>query len=222
MRTESPLGKKKEEISAELWMVPYADLMTNMMILFLALFAMTLKDTATTERTIQRISQAFKGDGASASNMALRESELAVTLEDTMRGMALTDFGVRVTARYIHLSLPSPVLFPEGSATLAPSAARYLEPLGRAFRDLPNPVLVGGHTDSQRILSGPYKTNWELSAARAFSVIEFFTEQGLPPRRFQARGYGEHRPIAANDTKEGRAKNRRIELRLIREVKKSE
>ncbi|OIO07963.1 MAG: hypothetical protein AUJ52_09160 [Elusimicrobia bacterium CG1_02_63_36] len=219
-KSPSPLLRRKDDISDQLWMVPYADLMSNMMILFLALFAMTLSRGAHSERRIQQLRQAFEGKTPAAENAALRESELAVTLEETLRGMALTDFGVRVSARYIHLSLPSPILFPEGSAALSPHAARYLGPLAKAFRAVPNPVLVGGHTDSQRILGGRYKTNWELSAARAFSVIEFFTDQGLPPKRFQARGYGEHRPLASNETAEGRAKNRRIELRLIREIRK--
>ncbi len=217
----SLLAKKSEETSASLWMVPYADLMTNMMILFLALFALTVHNTPKTNQTLQRMKQAFKGELSANESLRLRESELAVTLEETLRGLALTDFGVRVTSRYIHLSLPSPVLFSEGGYRLSTGSRRVLAPLGELFGSVPNTVLIGGHTDSQRILSGPYQTNWELSAARAFSVIEFFTNEGMEPRKFQARGYGEHRPIATNDTEEGRARNRRIEIRIVREVKSS-
>ena len=220
--SQSPLKKKSEEVSAEIWMIPYADLMTNMMILFLALFAATVVDSATTERRLQRIKQAFTSDTPAEENMRLRESEFAVKLEETLRGLALTDFGVRITSRYIHLSLPSPVLFAEGGFRLSPTAETVLSPLAELFSTVTNPVLVGGHTDSQRILSGRYKTNWELSAARAFAVIEFFTDQGMNPQRFEARGYGEHRPVASNETEEGRARNRRIEIRLVREVRKTQ
>jgi chemotaxis protein MotB len=82
-------------------------------------------------------------------------------------------------------------------------------------------VLVGGHTDTVPIVGGRLRTNWELSAARAFSVIEFFAGQGLAPERFLARGYGEYRPVAPNDTEQGRRRNRRIEIRLVREVRKT-
>ncbi|PCI36127.1 MAG: hypothetical protein COB53_10295 [Elusimicrobia bacterium] len=221
MERRSALAKRPQEVSAELWMIPYADLMTNMMILFLALYALTVANTATTERTLQRAKEAFKGEMTAEESLRLRESELAVKLEETLRGLALTDFGVRVTSRFIHLTLPSPVLFSEGGYRLTKGSRRVLAPLGELFSTVPNTVLVGGHTDSQRILSGSYKTNWELSAARAFSVIEFFTGQGMAPQKFQVRGYGEHRPIASNNTEKGRAQNRRIEIRIVREVKTS-
>jgi chemotaxis protein MotB len=67
------------------------------------------------------------------------------------------------------------------------------------------------------VSQGPYLSNWELSVARAYSVIEYFTkEQKLDPARFIAAGYGEYRPIAPNDTPEGRAHNRRIEIVMVR------
>lgn len=62
-----------------------------------------------------------------------------------------------------------------------------------------------------------YPSNWELSAARAFSVLRFFILQGIPPARLSALGYGEHMPAVRNDTPEGRAKNRRIEINILRQ-----
>ena len=66
------------------------------------------------------------------------------------------------------------------------------------------------------IRGGRHKTNWELSAARSFSVIRFFLKKGLKPERFSARGYGEYRPVADNSTTTGRSKNRRIEIAIVR------
>ncbi|MDE2292009.1 MAG: flagellar motor protein MotB [Elusimicrobia bacterium] len=170
-------------------MVPYADLMSNMMILFLALFALQY-----------------------ASHGALFDP-----VSKKVAGLKLSQMGVRTTDRYIHLTFPAPVLFSEGSAELTQEGRRDLAPLAELFAGLANPVLVSGFTDDRPIVSGRYRTNWELSAARAFAVIEFFTTRGLPASRFRARGYGEFRPVADNATPKGRRLNRRIEISLIRE-----
>ena len=92
--------------------------------------------------------------------------------------------------------------------------------MARLFSEVSNPVLVEGHSDNLPIVGGGYRSNWELSAARSFSVIKFLISQDMDPQRFHARGYGEYRPLAANDTREGRKRNRRIEISLIREIHK--
>lgn len=210
------------EMNTGLWMVPYADLMSNLMILFLALFAYSyLNRSPEFDRAMQNIeSNLAKEHEEAEAAQRLQEAQLAVLMRERLSRLALRDFGVRVSARYIHLSLPNPVLFPEGSERLNPSAVPVLAPLAELLATVDNPVLIAGHTDDVPIVGGHYRTNWELSAARAFSVIEFFAGQGLPPGRFQARGHGEFRPVAPNDTEANRARNRRIEIRLVREVKK--
>jgi chemotaxis protein MotB len=211
----------KDELPTDLWMVPYADLMSNMVVLFLALFAFTyLQRAPETERAMRKMEQEMADSVTMAEKTErLREAETAVEIQNILDGMALKDFGVRVTERYIHLTLPSPVLFSTGSDRLAPKAARLLKPLARVFARADNPILVKGHTDDLRIVGGRFKSNWELSAARAFSVIRFLNDEGLTASRFQARGYGQYRPVAPNDTAINRAKNRRIEISLLRESK---
>jgi len=202
-----------------LWMVPYADLMTILMILFLALFAYSYNNAAGMEKTLRKIEQVLaSAEDAEAAAANLAQAELASDIKDIMDGLALKDFGLRMTAHYIHITLPSPVLFRFGSDRLSPRAARVLAPLARVLANAPNAVIVKGHTDDRPIRRGPHKTNWELSAARAFSVIRFFTRKGLPPKRFHARGYGEYRPATDNSTLAGRRKNRRIELTIVREL----
>lgn len=209
-----------QELNPGLWMVPYADLMSNLMILFLALFVQSYATHgAAMENALRQVqAELAKPSEAAAAAKSLEESKLAVELEKAAAGLSLDEMGVRVTRRYIHLTLPAPVLFSEGSDRLSEEGRRALAPIAKAFASVPNPIQVAGHTDDVPIVGGRHKTNWELSAARAFSVIEFLRSQGLEPGRFRARGYGEFRPAADNATPQGRRRNRRIELSLVREA----
>jgi chemotaxis protein MotB len=114
------------------------------------------------------------------------------------------------------------LLFPSGSATLTPEGASAMEQLANAIRDLeariPKEIdwalQVNGHTDSRPISSAQFPSNWELSTARAASVVKYMITRGIPPDRLVAAGYGEFQPIEAGATDEALQKNRRIELKL--------
>ncbi|MGC8867315.1 MAG: OmpA/MotB family protein, partial [Elusimicrobiales bacterium] len=108
------------------------------------------------------------------------------------------------------------ILFDSGSAVLKSQAQNILLPVINELKKLPNDIVIEGHTDNVPIKGGRYATNFELSMARAYSVIEFMRKNGIDPRRLSGIGYGEWRPIADNSTPEGRSKNRRIEITLIR------
>ncbi|MBI3565418.1 MAG: OmpA family protein [Elusimicrobia bacterium] len=202
----------------QLWMVPYADLMSTLVLLFMSLFAYSYANrTPEYERTLAKIEAEVSANKHSrAAQAKVDEAQLAVEMRKELDGLALKDFGVQVDSRYVRLTLPAPVLFSEGSVKLDPRAAAVLTPVARLLARSPAPVLVEGHTDDVRIAGGRFRSNWELAAGRSFSVIEFLVAQGLAPERFTARGYGEHRPVASNATPEGRARNRRIEISLVR------
>ena len=206
----------------QLWMVPYADLMSTLVILFMFLFASAYSQKAPEhQRMLAQIeNDVSSSKQANEAQIRLGETEMAVKIQDEMKRLELQDFGVKVTARYVRLTLPSPVLFTEGSEKLSPRAEQVLNTLAGLFISVKNPILIEGHTDNIPVVSGRFRSNWELSAARSFSVIEFLSRAGMPPERFHARGYGEHRPAAPNDTAQGRGKNRRIEISLIRELRK--
>ncbi|MFH1618814.1 MAG: OmpA family protein, partial [bacterium] len=118
----------------------------------------------------------------------------------------------------IRLTFLDAILFDPGKAGLKPASIPHLKKLADVLVELPNLLQVEGHTDDRPM--GPhsqYVSNWELSAARAFAVLIFLTEAGVPPHRLSALGYGEYRPIQKNDTPEGRAANRRIEINIMRQ-----
>ena len=209
------------EDMTQLWMIPYADLMSTLVLLFMSLFAYSYSEHPPEyDRALAHMEKEL-ASGAQADTR-VRETDLAVKIKAELNRLRLSDFGVRVTSRQVRLTLPNPVLFGEGSARLSPDAGAVLAPLARLFSECSNPILVEGHTDDVRIVGGRFRSNWELSAARSFAVVEFLIAQGLEPERFQARGYGEYKPAASNLTAEGRGQNRRIEISLIRETRKDE
>lgn len=209
------------EDMTQLWLVPYADLMSTLVLLFMTLFAASYSTRPPEyDRALAQMEKEM-GSGPKADRR-FDETQLAVEIKDEMARLRLSDFGVRVTARQVRLTLPNPVLFGEGSATLSADADGILGPLARLFATCENPILVEGYTDDVRIVGGRLRSNWELSAARSFAVVEYLLAQGLDPARFNVRGYGQYRPVASNLTAEGRAQNRRIEISLIRETAKVE
>ncbi|NUM54541.1 MAG: OmpA family protein [Candidatus Hydrogenedentes bacterium] len=110
------------------------------------------------------------------------------------------------------MELSDSLLFDPGSAELTPAAVELLKPVAEVLGARDYNIHVEGHTDNVPI-SGTYKNNFELSTARAVNVIMALTDAaGLPPDMFSASGYGEYRPVATNDTPEGRSKNRRVDF----------
>jgi chemotaxis protein MotB len=113
----------------------------------------------------------------------------------------------------LRLNLSEEILFPSGSASLNASGRAVLRKVGQRLLELSHSIEVEGHTDDVPVARG-YPSNWELAAARASSVVRLLTELGVEPTRLKVVSRGEFMPVASNDTAEGRAKNRRIEIQL--------
>lgn len=206
------LGAHDAEEGHMMWMLPYSTLMLVLMILFAALYSISLGQSSEFERSI---SQAFGGKGQ--SDQAARELALADDLREFVSSLRSDGIAeVSVTAHAIKLNLASPVVFESGSAELKPDIMPLLLRLYHHLKDMDNTIVVEGHTDNVPVLGGAYRSNWELSASRAFGVIRFYLDRGFPPERLVAYGYGEHRPRFSNATELGRAINRRIEITVLR------
>jgi chemotaxis protein MotB len=117
----------------------------------------------------------------------------------------------------VFLRMQDAALFESGSAGVEGARAGTLERLGDIARLIEVPVVVTGHTDNTPIRSPVFRSNWELSAARAAGVARALVERGQDPMLVTVESYGEHRPIAENDSPEGRAQNRRVELYYSRQ-----
>lgn len=122
---------------------------------------------------------------------------------------------VRRHRLWVEVEIRTDILFPSGVATLAPDAVSVLQQLAGTLKPFPNPIRVEGHTDNRPISTAAFPSNWELSSARAASVVHLFTQAGLNPARLAVIGLGEYRPAQSNGTPEGRNANRRVLLVIL-------
>ena len=126
---------------------------------------------------------------------------------------------VSMQARGLTVSFTQAALFPSGEDTVARDAYESLDKIANAIRKLPNPVRLEGHTDSVPINTPKFKSNWELSAARSIAILEYLsTRANVPREKLSIAGYAETAPVATNDTDEGRARNRRVDLIILNET----
>lgn len=116
---------------------------------------------------------------------------------------------------WIELEMNSELLFASGEAELSPKALPVLKKVSEIVRRMPNVINVEGHTDTVPISTVKFPSNWELSSARATSVVREFVNEGIAPSRLSAVGYGEFHPIADNSSEAGRFQNRRVVVVLM-------
>ncbi len=150
----------------------------------------------------------LKKDG-SAMRIA---DEIAISLQDYIDKdlVNISQVGDR-----IEIEMKAKMLFPSATARLAPPALLALREISKTLKRIPSHLQVEGHTDDVPISTSAFPSNWELSAARAASVVHFLSRQGIEPWRMAAVGLGEHRPIAENADEEGRAANRRVTVVVL-------
>lgn len=116
------------------------------------------------------------------------------------------------------------VLFDSGKANVKPNAYDALNKVTKVINSQVKDrnIAIEGHTDNEPIKKSGWKSNWELSTARATSVLHYLENKGTSPHRLQATGYGEYHPVASNDTVEGRQKNRRVEIIILPKMSRAE
>jgi chemotaxis protein MotB len=125
---------------------------------------------------------------------------------------------VRRENMWLEIEINADILFPSGSGDFTTAAAPVLDKLAEVLKPFPNPIRVEGHTDDRPIKTAQFPSNWELSAARAASVVHQFTRQGVDPLRLEIVGFGQFHPRQPNDTSEGRNANRRVVILVLEEV----
>lgn len=228
--------RKSEAPSSPLWMTTFSDLMTLILVFFVLLFSLSAIDTI----KFQAFLSSFQGVGIldwGEQPLDEVQPDLITPVPDTASGQenlppapdytlmevfqmveeTLAEAGLedQVTLRYeeagVALDIQDRVLFDTAKAELKSEAQVILDPLAELFKRLPFQIHIEGHTDSRRISSVQFPSNWELSGARASRVIRFFIDShDLDPYKFAAIGYGEFRPVAPNDTEANMQLNRRV------------
>lgn len=266
-------GKKKhhEEEAGEAWLLPYSDLMTLLLAIFIVLFAASKMDQGKSEALAEAFRQnivesggdgILSNDGKSIINLypgapitepstgdadsesvgegttdgisnsedareALYEllgqqevnnlEEVQAELEDLFQQENIdTSISSRIDERGLVISLDNAILFDSGSAQIKKENEDTLLKIASTINTLDNYIRIEGHTDNRPINTAVYPSNWELSAARATSVVKLFRDSGgISPEKMVAVGYAEFKPVADNSTAEGRAKNRRIDIIIL-------
>jgi chemotaxis protein MotB len=145
--------------------------------------------------------------------------ELAKVADEVEKALAVLVDAELVTVRrhsfWIEVEIRADILFPSGVATISPAAVPALQALAKTLAPYPNLIRVEGHTDNKPIKTIAFPSNWELSSARAASVVHLLANGGVAPRRLSVIGLGEWHPTQSNDTVEGRNANRRVLLVIL-------
>jgi len=233
--------KKKhgEHVNHERWLVSYADFITLLFAFFVVMFAVSQVDTKKVGRFTESFSNAVglitapagagllpgEGDLPEASGMRGTPTKTAPSEQDALTALqqSLADkaalggafSGVKIVRRgnELVLRMDATVLFDSGADILAEPAGEVLKTIAEELRTRDVILRVEGHTDTIPVTNGRCRSNWDLSTARAATVVvKLAGELQMDPRRLAAVGYGEFQPIAPNETPEGRAQNRRVDF----------
>ncbi|MCW3488738.1 flagellar motor protein MotB [Dethiobacter alkaliphilus] len=228
-------AQPRQEGGAPEWMTTYSDMVTLLLAFFVLLFSYSVIDVIKFQQIMSSIQVTFLGqDGIMESSLDPSRGEmieLAVDhkFEDVLmtylevknhlqeEGLA-NIIDVRIEDRGVVLEIQDRLLFDTGRAEIRSEARELLVKVAGILANVPNQIIVEGHTDNVPIQTAQYPSNWELSVDRAVRVVRYLSErQGIDPERFLATGYGEFQPVASNETVQGRAKNRRVNI-VISEV----
>jgi chemotaxis protein MotB len=225
----------------ERWLISYADFITLLFAFFVVMYAISAVNVSKYHTLANSLGDAFGGKAAGDApvpqltstalpaevrqrtlkqQQTLEEqthmTDVASNLLDVM-GPLVKEGKVRVTQsrRGISIEINANVLFEPGRAELEPQSLTALRAVAETLKNEPFNVEITGHTDPVPIRNSIYASNWELSAVRATSVVRLLADSGIAPERLLAIGREASNPIASNETAEGRARNRRVELMIL-------
>ncbi len=236
--------RHEEHENHERWLVSYADFITLLFAFFVVMYSISsvnegkykiLSDSLVgvfnqPDRAIvpipvgeerPRTSQPDHAEADEASSE--RETDALKEIADSVRQafgnlIEADQLKVRGNELWIEIELSSSLLFSSGDAVPNGAAFEIIEKVANILAPYENPIHVEGFTDNQPINTWQFPTNWELSAARAASIVRMLALDGVKPSRLASVGYGEFQPVADNATAEGRARNRRVVLVISRNL----
>lgn len=226
----------------ERWLVSYADFITLLFAFFVVMFASTQSDRKKAQQVSASVREALAhgqmsaalasvmrgrpGDGGPKDSRTTRKEEGFAPRPDLLTSMQTLNaklddelkagkMEIKLEARGLVISLREAGFFASGDHTVNTASYPALEKVAAVVKALPNPVRLEGHTDSKPIHTARFRNNWELSAARAIAMLELFADRyEVPIQRMAIAGYADSAPTDTNDTEDGRAHNRRVDVVL--------
>lgn len=221
---------ESEGATRDRWLISYADLVTLLFALFVVLYAAADRERArsvaesfaaqfgspkndSTNASAGSAAEGGRGVLTGARTLAAEQSALERAFASNQTLGARTR--MKRTERGLVVSLAEAGFFAPGEAEVRADALPLVDALADALRESNAPVRVEGHADSTPISNARYPSNWELSAARASTVLARLRARGIPTARLSVAGYADAQPVADNSTAEGRALNRRVDLVVL-------
>ncbi|GAB6282804.1 MAG: OmpA family protein [Ignavibacterium sp.] len=213
-----------EEADKDRYIITYADLITLLLGLFIILYAISTIDVKKYEKVISAMGNVFGSqkklgifDNSSSKIEPIEFADLksklnSVITENNIEGsIKLIENERGITVRIL-----DDILFPSGSAELNEYSKIILKKIAKVIMNLPNDIRIEGHTDNIPISSSAYQSNWHLSVARAVNTAYYLMNfENLNPDKVSVVGYSEFKPVDTNDTPEGRANNRRVDIVIL-------
>lgn len=226
-------------------MVSYADFITLLFAFFVVMYGISSVNEGKYKVFSVAVNQAFGSNGKAGEGSAIHLSEeeqyfkalvdrrnarlaekqrkqnermqnLAKKLDESMAPFVKKgQMNVSQTGRGVELEINASALFNVGEAALQPEARQTLADVAKVLSGEDFAIEVEGHTDNLPISTPQFPSNWELSSARASSVVRLFIEQGIAAKRLTAKGAADNLPVLPNDTPEGRARNRRVTITVL-------
>jgi chemotaxis protein MotB len=206
----------RSNTAGDRWLISYADFITLLFATFVLMYVAAKKNeqhgrpappptVAKNQPAPSPLPGAAKLKTELSNSLSFEQSQHVVTLSSEPRGLVIT--------------LDDRICFAPGQAQIQPTATGIFEKVGHILARYPNRVLLQGHTDSTPIHNSQFHSNWELSTARSIAVMGLMEEgAALKPERFLIAGAADNAPVSNNETEEGRAQNRRVDIIVLDDV----
>ncbi|MDQ5985850.1 MAG: Motility protein B [Syntrophus sp. SKADARSKE-3] len=188
------------------WLMSFNDLLTIMLTFFILMVSLSSINISKMKSASDAANKVFNQVGT--------EGAIDIKTADALN--RIEGLNARTEKNGVRVSLKESMLYEKGSDVLQSSAVRVLHDLAGVLRQTDASIRVEGHTDNVAIKTSKFPSNWELAAARATAVVKYLSEkEGVPAGKLSAAGYADSRPLASNQTEDGRAQNRRTEIILL-------
>lgn len=240
------MRKKKvhhEEHVDETWLIPYADMLTLLLALFIVMFAMSKVDNEKFKSVQENFNAIFSGgsglmeeggpslpvpqpgssgvENSPISNNVLEDNKMKEVKDNLQGQIDSGGYGDKVKVDLneggLEISIQDVVLFNSGDAQVLQGVEPLLKQISRMLKGLDNEVKIVGHTDNVPISNSKFRSNWDLSAMRAINVMNFIGSTGeVQMGRMSIQAYADQKPKYDNSTSDGRARNRRVEIFIVR------
>ncbi|KOA21500.1 motility protein B [Clostridium homopropionicum DSM 5847] len=226
--------EEEKEANNERWLLTYSDLITLLMIFFVIMYAMSNISVEKYKKIAESFNIAFSGgqsileqDTSTSEGTPtpivekdLEQAKMEQLKQEVDKYLANNNLSSSVSTeieeRGLVVRLNDTLFFESGKAEVKEDALKKLIQIGNILKQEDNYIRIEGNTDNKPINTYMFKSNWQLSAVRASNVVQLLIEKcNYSPEKLSSVGYGEYRPVATNNTKEGRAKNRRIDIVIM-------